>query len=370
MINGQLGTVFKVSYNSDGNLQTIYIKFDDNEAGLQRMRRDQYATQHNVVPINKIEMNVPVNTSSINPCIIRTRFPLMLAWACTAHKVQGLTVNNTVVSFELNKQRRFSYGQIYVALSRVRNLSNLFIKGKATREVLVANPEVSEEYERLRTECAIPLDTPKQTSKFAITLLNIRSLRKHYIDLSNDRFITQSNIICLIETQLSNNMSNDSLQMNFQNHDVLLHNNVDKFKSLALLKNTFIECCVQLFDRILYGELIAESFHDSKQFSILLLYKSNNANLRQFTKYVSQLVHTLKPDIVLGDFNLNAFSLQLCQLSTNLAQMHYILAVNEPTHISGGLIDHIYLSKCFHEKFNIAVNMLPVYYSDHHAVTL
>ena len=120
LINGQLGTVFETKYDSQGQVETVYVKFNDQKAGLQRMHSDSYALQNNVVPIRRIELNVPIYSSGAGPSFVRTQFPLMLAWACTVHKVQGLTLDNLVVSFELNKQRRFSYGQIYVALSRAK----------------------------------------------------------------------------------------------------------------------------------------------------------------------------------------------------------------------------------------------------------
>ena len=107
LINGQLGTVFETKYDSQGQVETVYVKFNDQKAGLQRMHSDSYALQNNVVPIRRIELNVPISSSGAGPSFVRTQFPLMLAWACTVHKVQGLTLDNLVVSFELNKQRRF-----------------------------------------------------------------------------------------------------------------------------------------------------------------------------------------------------------------------------------------------------------------------
>ena len=48
----------------------------------------------------------------------------------TIHKVQGLTLQKVGISLELLKQRNFSAGQLYVALSRSTALSTLSLLGK------------------------------------------------------------------------------------------------------------------------------------------------------------------------------------------------------------------------------------------------
>ena len=85
------------------------------------------------------------------PPIHRTHFPLMLAFVCAIHKVQDLTLPSIVVSFNLNRQKKFNYGQLYVALNRVKSLRNLYIEGQVTKEVITVDPNVEVEYCRLKT---------------------------------------------------------------------------------------------------------------------------------------------------------------------------------------------------------------------------
>ena len=168
LINGQMGTVIKIEV--DGNTKKtniVYIKFDDSEAGKDAIAKHSNNFAHNkqAVPIVPVLTKIKVKPGKpSSPEIQRTQFPLKLAYAFTAHKVQGLTLKNVVISFDLLKQRSFNYGQIYVALSRSTTLQGLHILGNIEMKHVKANPRVDKEYERLLKISSITSSLPLNMS--------------------------------------------------------------------------------------------------------------------------------------------------------------------------------------------------------------
>ena len=183
----------------------IYIKFDDNKAGLKRIFMDSLTRDCGWVPTERAEANIRVRAiKDSSPVINRSQVLLMLAWGCTVHKVQGLTLKKVVISFDLVKQRSFNYERMYVALSRITSLNNLYLIGSSTLSSIKADPRAIHEYQRLRNERQLSALTTSCTStnSLKIALLNTRSLNKHGVDISKDNSLLQTNILCRTETHV------------------------------------------------------------------------------------------------------------------------------------------------------------------------
>jgi ATP-dependent exoDNAse (exonuclease V) alpha subunit len=82
------------------------------------------------------------------------QFPLRLAWACTIHKSQGLTLDEALIDIRAAREP----GQAYVALSRVRSLAGLHLKDMF--QGMFVSPEAIDFHRRVaRGDSPVSFDT-------------------------------------------------------------------------------------------------------------------------------------------------------------------------------------------------------------------
>ena len=107
-------------------------------------------------------------------------------------------------------------------------------------------------------------------------------------------------------------------------------------------------------------EIVKDNFR-SGTVQILLLYRIPNSSLSMFYNRPETFLSTHKMfDIILGDFNISVVANK-----NNLQQVmsQYQLINHEPTHISGSLLNHVYVKIC-----KEAIQAVSVYFSAHQPV--
>ena len=382
LMNGQMGTVIKIEV--DGNTKKtniVYIKFDDSEAGKDAIARhsNNFAYNNQVVPIIPVLTKIKIKPDKpSSPEIQRTQFPLTLAYACTIHKVQGLTLKNVVISFDLLKQPFFNYGQIYVALSRSTALQGLHILGNIEMKHIKANPKVDKEYERLREISSITSSLPSEqelagsNAGVTVSLLNIRSLTKHSIDIKYDGNMFNSDILAFTETQLLPNDGDNEIRKNLQPFALFRQDHQrDKFMSLAVCTKDYIQITERkYFSSINALKFVITNFINHQNPSFLLLYRKHSTSIPLFISNLEHILNLNNIDVVLGDFNINYFnSDDYLSLKSLMNNFNFEQIVQQPTFISSGsLLDHIYV-KCANLKI-LQNDFVNVYYSDHDAIKI
>ena len=142
LVNGAQGIVvgfqFDGSSNEVNKIEGILVKFDDPKIG------QLYSNSQEHEPILIRKMSVTYYGKQ-NIVFSRTQFPLVLCYASTVHKVQGLTLDHAVVDIG---DSIFQSAQAYVALSRVRTLSGLALLAFSRKKVM-ASSKVHSEMQRL-----------------------------------------------------------------------------------------------------------------------------------------------------------------------------------------------------------------------------
>ena len=85
------------------------------------------------------------------------QLPLRLAYAVTIHRSQGQTLAKAVLCIGKNGSEIFASGQLYVGVSRITDLGNLYIKGNLDSVDHLASNEVLEFYRSVGIDTHIPV---------------------------------------------------------------------------------------------------------------------------------------------------------------------------------------------------------------------
>ena len=138
IVNGARGFVqsIQVSKGNPEKVDIIWVVFNKETVGrLYRFEQNHLRQNHNpghklATPIQPERKNFKERFGNIE--YQRTNFALSLAYAMTAHKCQGETLDQVIIDFgpnlELKIKNYICPGSFYVALTRVREGNKVFLK--------------------------------------------------------------------------------------------------------------------------------------------------------------------------------------------------------------------------------------------------
>ena len=154
LTNGTVGTVkYLITEEITKRVRVILVEFDNTDIGQEGKSKSLYKhINSKAVPIFKTQAIIPVNGNTSFQAS-QTQFPLVLAWAITIHKCQGLTLPEIVVDMTPPKGH-YSVGQAYIAFSRVAQLDKLHIINYTRKQICISQ-NVEKEMERL-TQNTLP----------------------------------------------------------------------------------------------------------------------------------------------------------------------------------------------------------------------
>ena len=196
----------------------------------------------------------------------------------------------------------------------------------------------------------------------------MRSLLKHVDDMVSDDRIINNDIIGFAETQI--NLSDSTCKiietLNFFN--IHFNNNQNKFLSLAYGCRNEV-AVVDKFDNngVSIFNFKKHDFLD-RVFTLMLVYKKQSLGVQEFSQIMQYLLAAYSVDIIGGDFNYDILKVTENKLSGIFGD--HVQLVNKATHISGPLIDHVYVKKTLMEEFFINSTVANIYFSDHDTVRI
>lgn len=125
LVNGSQGIITEFKYITSKNKYYPVVKFENIPDPITIMEHAWYLQSNDKYTIQQL--------------------PLILSWAITIHKSQGLSIEKAMIDIGSSI---FEYGQTYVALSRVKSLDGLYLIKLDTHKIK-AHPEVKKFYHQL-----------------------------------------------------------------------------------------------------------------------------------------------------------------------------------------------------------------------------
>ena len=225
-------------------------------------------------------------------------------------------------------------GMVYVMLSRVCSMEQLFIVNKMDPEKIIVDEKVEAEVARME-EVSVNMNPTKwmnpATTGLKVCSFNTRSLRKHIEDVRSDPVLLKSDILCLQETWL---MDGEEKDERYQ---------LDGFKACFASKGHGKGLAVYVKEGVDHRSTTMVSRANIQlikitmaKLDVIAVYRSADESEDRAAHLLGDVIDPDKDTLVVGDMN-------YCDgkgrkdLAKFFARRGFTQLVTLPTHIRGGI---------------------------------
>jgi ATP-dependent exoDNAse (exonuclease V) alpha subunit len=131
-VNGDVGEIVKF-HNVAGN-SFIEIKLDN--GNIVKITPNEWKNYEYILTTDPKTGKVKVEQKEVGSFI---QYPLQLGYALAIHKAQGKTLDRVIIDID---RGAFAHGQLYVALSRTRKKTDMYIKRTITEDDIIFSKRI------------------------------------------------------------------------------------------------------------------------------------------------------------------------------------------------------------------------------------
>ena len=362
LTNGTFGEIIDIELNKMNQVKRLIICFDNENSGKER-RKNYMQLQKKyypklATPIDKIEFHYSLSKKQASSAsnAIAIQYPVRLAFAVTAHKIQGATIKKPK-SLVIDLRTVMEAAQAYVMLSRIQAISQLFIIEDVCPNKLYASPIALKELEIMN------LLSMRRNQPWRIaTSCNVRSLPCHFQDLLLTPDILRTDVICLQEIWL-NSVPKGSFEIEGFHC---------KFNAAGRGKG------IVTYYRSGYYHIEDKSSNlyqmtkvSCNKYDIVNCYRSDGASSQKFIDDISKLIDGTRETFILGDLNLCILSEPNSQILSWIVNQGFKQLITKPTHIQGRLIDCIFhFAPSSNNHSGMLAKQISPYFTDHDIISL
>ena len=151
--NGKIGSITQINDNN--------IEVTDEKQNRIIVEKETWENYKYIINKETKEIEQEVDGKFV-------QFPLKLAWAITVHKSQGLTFEKAIIDVG----SAFTFGQVYVALSRCKSFDGLVLSSKITPQCAFANNDIDTFNNQIPSESEVENKLQQAENEFYFENLN------------------------------------------------------------------------------------------------------------------------------------------------------------------------------------------------------